>query len=84
MAAQDIDGYLRLEIRGGSIGPLDRQLCLGYLTQTGLWNEGSMGLRKTTRGRRPRGGGDQRVAKAIGRFEHEPKDRPQQPAATPK
>ena len=38
-----------------------------------------MGFRGTTRERRPRGGGDQRVAKAIGRFEHEPKDRPQQP-----
>jgi hypothetical protein len=41
--------------------------------------KGSMGLRGTTRGGRPRRGGDQRVAKAIGRFEHEPKDRPQQP-----
>jgi hypothetical protein len=28
-AAQDIDGYARSEIRGGSIGPLDRKLCLG-------------------------------------------------------
>jgi hypothetical protein len=30
-------------------------------------------------GRRPRRGGDQRVAEAIGRFEHKRKDRPQQP-----
>jgi hypothetical protein len=37
-----------------------------------------MGLRETTRGRRPRRGG-QRVAEAIGGFEHKPKDRPQQP-----
>ena len=38
---------------------------------------GSLG--NCRRGRRPRRGGDQRVAKAIGRFEHKPKDRAQQP-----
>ena len=38
--------------------------------------EGTSG---NTSGRRPRRDGDQRVAKAIGRFEHKPKDRPQQP-----
>ena len=38
---------------------------------------GSLG--NCRRGRRPRRGGDQRVAKAIGRFERKPKDRPQQP-----
>jgi len=43
-----------------------------------------MGFRGTTRERRPRGGGDQRVAKAIGRFEHERKTAPNNPAAASK
>ena len=42
--------------------------------------EGEWGVWETAgAGAAPRRGGDQRVAKAIGRFEHKPKDRPQQP-----